>query len=39
MDAATQAQLQQSAFIAKYPPTTPMIVGGIEEIRDRRCSQ
>src|SRR5262249_18241480 len=31
--AATQAQLQQSAFIAKYPPTTPMIVGGIEEIR------
>ena len=31
--AATQAQLQQQAFIAKYPPTTPMIVGGIEEIR------
>jgi hypothetical protein len=31
--AATQAQLQQAAFIAKYPPTTPMIVGGIEEIR------
>ena len=31
--AATQAQLQQSAFVAKYPPTTPMIVGGIEEIR------
>jgi hypothetical protein len=31
--AATQAQLQQTAFIAKYPPTTPMIVGGIEEIR------
>jgi hypothetical protein len=31
--AATQAQLQQTAFITKYPPTTPMIVGGIEEIR------
>ena len=31
--AATQAQLAQQAFIAKYPPTTPMIVGGIEEIR------
>jgi len=31
--AATQAQLQQTAFINKYPPTTPMIVGGIEEIR------
>jgi hypothetical protein len=31
--AATAAQLQQTAFIAKYPPTTPMIVGGIEEIR------
>ena len=31
--AATQAQLQQTAFVAKYPPTTPMIVGGIEEIR------
>ena len=31
--AATQAQLQQTAFIAKYPPTTPMIVGSIEEIR------
>jgi hypothetical protein len=29
----TQAQLRQAAFIAKYPPTTPMIVGGIEEIR------
>jgi hypothetical protein len=29
----TQAQLRQQAFIAKYPPTTPMIVGGIEEIR------
>jgi hypothetical protein len=31
--AATAAQLQQTPFIAKYPPTTPMIVGGIEEIR------
>src|SRR5262245_30547368 len=31
--AATQAQLQQTAFVQKYPPTTPMIVGGIEEIR------
>jgi hypothetical protein len=31
--ANTQAQLRQQAFIAKYPPTTPMIVGGIEEIR------
>jgi hypothetical protein len=31
--AATQAQLQQTAFVAKYPPTTPMIIGGIEEIR------
>jgi len=31
--AATQAQLQQTAFVTKYPPTTPMIVGGIEEIR------
>jgi hypothetical protein len=31
--AATAAQLQQTAFISKYPPTTPMIVGGIEEIR------
>ena len=31
--AATQNQLRQQAFIAKYPPTTPMIVGGIEEIR------
>jgi sugar lactone lactonase YvrE len=29
----TQNQLRQQAFIAKYPPTTPMIVGGIEEIR------
>jgi len=31
--ATTQNQLRQQAFIAKYPPTTPMIVGGIEEIR------
>ena len=31
--ANTAAALQQTAFIAKYPPTTPMIVGGIEEIR------
>jgi sugar lactone lactonase YvrE len=29
----TQSQLREQAFIAKYPPTTPMIVGGIEEIR------
>jgi hypothetical protein len=29
----TQAQLRREAFIKKYPPTTPMIVGGIEEIR------
>lgn len=29
----TQAQLREAAFIAKYPPTTPMLVGGIEEIR------
>ncbi len=33
ISAATQAQLRQAAFLAKYPPTTPMIVGGIEEIR------
>jgi len=31
--AGTAAALAQTAFIAKYPPTTPMIVGGIEEIR------
>jgi sugar lactone lactonase YvrE len=31
--ATTQRQLRQKAFVAKYPPTTPMIVGGIEEIR------
>ncbi len=29
----TQAQLRQQAFIAKYPPSTPMLMGGIEEIR------
>ena len=29
----TQNQLRQQAFIAKYPPPTPMIIGGIEEIR------
>ena len=27
------ATATEAAFIAKYPPTTPMIVGGIEEIR------
>src|SRR5580704_7204191 len=31
--ANTAAALQRTAFIAKYPPTTPMIIGGIEEIR------
>ncbi|HEY5623365.1 MAG TPA: hypothetical protein VIV14_06360 [Gammaproteobacteria bacterium] len=29
----TLRELRQQEFIAKYPPTTPMIVGGIEEIR------
>ena len=29
----TQNQLRQQAFIAKYPPSTPMIIGSIEEIR------
>jgi sugar lactone lactonase YvrE len=29
----TQAQLRQAAFIAKYPPSTPMLMGSIEEIR------
>ena len=28
-----QNQLRPPAFIAKYPPTSPMIVGGIEEVR------
>ena len=34
-DAAAQAAREAAikAFRAKYPPTTPMIVGGIEEIR------
>ena len=34
-DAAAQATREAAikAFRAKYPPTTPMIVGGIEEIR------
>lgn len=34
-DPAAQAARQEkiAAFRAKYPPTTPMIVGGIEEIR------
>jgi hypothetical protein len=31
--ANTAAALQRTAFIEKYPPTTPMIIGGIEEIR------
>ena len=30
---AEEAAAQQAAFRKKYPPTTPMIVGGIEEIR------
>ena len=32
-EAATQAALQNKAFIEKYPPTTPMIIGNIEETR------
>src|SRR5262249_32654544 len=34
-DAAAQAAREAAiaAFRAKYPPTTPMIVGGLEEIR------
>ncbi len=32
-EAAAQAAAQRAAFRKKYPPTTPMIVGGIEEIR------
>jgi hypothetical protein len=34
-DAATRAarEAETAAFRAKYPPTTPMIVGGLEEIR------
>ena len=31
--AVTQAELGRRAFIAKYPPTSPLIVGTIEEIR------
>jgi hypothetical protein len=31
--AGTAAGLARKAFIEKYPPATPMIVGGIEEIR------
>src|SRR6185295_19546197 len=31
--ATAQAAARTAAFRAKYPPTTPMIVGGIEEIR------
>ena len=31
--AATAREAATAAFRAKYPPTTPMIVGGIEEIR------
>jgi hypothetical protein len=31
--AGTAAALQRKAFIAKYPPTTQMIIGGIEEVR------
>ncbi|HZP34107.1 MAG TPA: hypothetical protein VFB23_12180 [Candidatus Acidoferrales bacterium] len=31
--ANTENALRNKAFIEKYPPTTPMIVGGIEEIR------
>ena len=32
-EAAGQTGGQRDAFRKKYPPTTPMIVGGIEEIR------
>src|SRR5438093_2358602 len=32
-EAAAQAAAATAAFRAKYPPTSPMIVGGIEEIR------
>jgi hypothetical protein len=31
--AATAREAATAAFRAKYPPTTPMIVGGLEEIR------
>ena len=32
-EAVAARQKAQAAFRAKYPPTTPMIVGGLEEIR------
>ena len=32
-EAAAKAAAARAAFRQKYPPTTPMIVGGIEEIR------
>jgi DNA-binding beta-propeller fold protein YncE len=32
-DTTAQTAAQQAAFRKKYPPTTPLIVGGIEEIR------
>ena len=32
-EAAAEAAARTAAFRAKYPPTTPMIVGGLEEIR------
>src|SRR3989449_2002972 len=32
-EAAAQAAARTAAFRSKYPPTTPMIVGGVEEIR------
>jgi hypothetical protein len=32
-DAASRAAAARDAFRQKYPPTTPMIVGGVEEIR------
>jgi DNA-binding beta-propeller fold protein YncE len=32
-DAVAKAAAARAAFRQKYPPTTPMIVGGIEEIR------
>ena len=31
--AQAAARARQAAFLAKYPPTTPMMVGGSEEIR------
>ena len=32
-EVAAKQAAQRAAFRAKYPPTTPMIVGGVEEIR------